>query len=199
LTELEASMAVPEACRTAERETMDVSTMSAEELARAAAAPGVRRFVSSGVADLAIAGTSRHLSALAGRGLSRPLVVGRLLEEWMLEAAGPLRGADVAVAVCAVAGEEVGAGCALSTADERRLGDALLSHAIGVFFRRGELERLVANPDAELAAYRTRAGDLLARLAEGESAADLLWLELEETAAAAAAAAGVVVVESAFT
>jgi hypothetical protein len=51
---------------TAETESVEQTEMTADELARAAAAPGVARFVTSGVARLAILSVGKHLnSALA--------------------------------------------------------------------------------------------------------------------------------------
>ena len=183
-------------------------------LAAAIASPATQRFVASGVVDRVVECARARLLELVDADSYRMDAGEQLLASWLdqlLELEAPPGPADrpagerwlaiggTALALSAIAGIAGDRSTATVGVDGEILAGAVLSHALGVLHRPGELQRLLAGPLDELEAYRARVGELfwaaeaavaLAGDDDAEKAA-ALRLEVEETAALAAAAAAV--------
>lgn len=188
-------------------------------LAAAIASPATRRFVASGVADRIVASARARLFELVDADSYRMGAGERLLASWLeqlLELEAPPGPGDrgvgegwvgvggTALALSAIAGIAGDRSPVVAGVDGEDLAGAVLSHALGVLHRPGELPRLLANPLDELEAYRARVGELFwaaeaaVALAGNDDAekASALRLEVEETAALAAAAAAVLAIST---
>jgi hypothetical protein len=190
--------------------------MDAGEAMNAIASPATQRFVASGVVDRVVGSARARLLELVDADSYRMDAGEQLLASWLeqlLELETPLGPEDrpagerwlaiggTALALSAIAGIAGARSTATVGVDGVILArpGAVLSHALGVLHRPGELQRLLAGPLDELEAYRARVGELFwaaeaaVALADDDDTENVAALrrEVEETAALAAAAAAV--------